>query len=130
MDKKGLSITKLNKMLLSWQRLLLLDHWNISIEIVEFTREDYKQSGDIKVNPDINEAVILLTKDPFKNEEYVLVHELIHLLLWDLDIFSEKFILEKTKERLKGDHGEYMVKLENTVDHLTRIFIETKKGNE
>ena len=129
MDKNGLTIEELYLLLSYWQKQLLLDDWNISIEIVEFTRTDYKQSGDIKVYPENNKAVILLTNDPFKDEEYVLVHELVHLLLWDFDTFSEKIVLEKTKIILESEHGEYMEKLESTVDHLTRIFIETKKGN-
>ena len=130
MDKKGLTINELNQLLENWQKQLLLDNWDISIEIVEFNRKDYEQSGDIKVDAESGKATILLTKDPFKDEEYVLVHELVHLLLWDLDIFSEKFVLEKSKIKLEGEHGIYMKKLENTVDHLTKAFIASKKGNE
>ena len=70
--------------------------------------------------------VILLSKDPFLNEEEVLVHELVHLILWDFDIFCEKIVLEKN-EPLKGQHGKYMDKLENTVEHLTQIVLSNKK---
>lgn len=130
MNKKGLTINELDQLLSYWQKRLLLDNWKLSIEITEFNRTDFKQSGNVKVFPEDRKAVILLTNNPFKNEEYVLVHELIHLILWDLDTFSEKFILEKIEYKLKGDHGKYMQKLEKTVDRLTKAFIKAKNGNE
>lgn len=130
MDKKGLSLNKLNSLLIVWQRQLSLGDWNLSIKIVEFNRKDYIQSGDIRVFPEEKKAVVLLTNAPFKDEEYVLVHELVHLILWDLDTFSEKIILERFPEKLVGKHGKYMDKLENTVDHLTKIFINNVNINE
>ncbi len=126
MNKKGLSVIKLNSILKFWQKRLLLNDWNLSIEIVEFKRKDYRQSGDIKVFPRKMKAVILLTNNPFRDEEHVLVHELVHLILWDYDIFCEKFALGNSKTKLKGKHGKYMDKLESTVDHLTKAFLKNK----
>ena len=120
--KKGLNLKELNKLLKKWQKNLLLDKWKLSLELVDFKRKDYKQSGDIKIDLKKKSAIVLLTNDPFLNEEEVLVHELIHLILWDFDIFCEKIVLEKSKH-LKGRHGKYMDKLENTVEHLTQIVI-------
>ena len=124
--KKGLPTSKLNSLLEYWQKRLLLEEWNLSIDIVEFNRKDYRQSGDIKVFPKDKKAIILLTNDPFKDEEKVLVHELVHLILWDFDIFSEKFVLDRVKSKLEGAHGEYMEKLESTVEHLTNILLQSK----
>lgn len=90
MDKKGLSVKKLKSLLKLWQKRLLLNDWNLSIKVVEFKRKDYRQSGDIKVFPRKMKAVVLLTNNPFRDEESVLVHELVHLVLWDYDIFCEK----------------------------------------
>ena len=128
MNKSGKTIKELNSLLDKWQTRLLLDGWDLSIKIVEFNRTDYQQSGDIKVNLEHKKAAVLLTSKPFKDEEYVLVHELVHLLLWDLDTYSEKFVLSKSEEKLKGAHGKYMEKLEATVDHLTKILLKSKKG--
>ena len=125
-EKKGLSLKELNGLLKKWQKNLLLDKWRLSLEIVDFRRKDYKQRGDIKVDLKNKSAIVLLTKNPFLNEEEVLVHELMHLVLWDFDIFCEKIILEKNKP-LKGQHGKYMDKLEKTVEHLTQIVIINKK---
>lgn len=110
-----------------WQAKLLLREWKLSLKIVEFRREDrFRQSGDIKVKLKNKEAVLLLTSKPLKNEEEVIVHELMHLLLWDYDILAERIIL-KNCQKLKGDHLKYMNKLEETVKNLTDIFIN-KKG--
>lgn len=120
--KKGLNLKELNSLLKKWQKNLLLNNWKLSLEIVDFKRKDYKQSGDIKVDLKKKSAIVLLTNKPFLNEEEVLVHELVHLILWDFDIFCEKIVLEKNKP-LKGQHGKYMDKLEKTVEHLTQIVI-------
>jgi len=120
--KEGLSLKELNDLLKKWQKNLLLDKWKLSLELVDFKRKDYKQSGDIKIDLKKKSAIVLLTNELFLNEEEVLVHELMHLILWDFDIFCEKIILEKSKP-LKGQHGKYMDKLEKTVEHLTQIVI-------
>jgi len=123
MDKKGLSEKKLKNLLVIWQKKLKLDDWSIDLRIIEFNRKDYRQSGDIKVYPRKKQALILLTDSPFRDEEKVLVHELVHLLLWDFDRFSEKYI-PQDKGRLKGAHKKYMEKLEITVDHITNILFK------
>ncbi|MDP3014431.1 MAG: hypothetical protein Q8M92_09330 [Candidatus Subteraquimicrobiales bacterium] len=122
MIKKGMTLKKLNSLLKKWQKKLLLDGWKLSLEIVDFKRKDYRQSGDIKVNIKKKTAVILLTKNPFRDEEEVLVHELMHLTCWDLDIFCEKIIL-KTNKPLHGQHDKYMDKLEKIIEQLTQIVI-------
>ena len=128
MDKKGLSINKLNSFLKRWQKKLLLNDWDLSIKVVEFKRKDYKQSGDIKVFPRKKKAIVLLTNNPFRDEESVLVHELVHLVLWDFDIYNEKLALAQSKTKLKGKHGQYMDKLESTVDHLTKAFLKNQRN--
>lgn len=128
MDKKGLSIKQLKTLLSKWQKRLLLNDWDLSIKIVEFKRKDYKQSGDIKVYPQKKKAVVLLTKDPFRDEEKVLVHELVHLILYDYDIFCEKLASVDSAARLKGKHGKYMDELESVVDHLTKAIIKNQRN--
>lgn len=128
MTKKGLSVKKLNTLLKKWQKRLLLNDWDLSIEIVEFKRKDYKQSGDIKVYPQKKKAVVLLTNNPFQDEKSVLVHELVHLILYDHDIFCEKLALVNSTARLKGKHGKYMDKLESVVDHLTKAIIKNQRN--
>lgn len=128
MIKKGLTLKKLNSLLKLWQKRLLLNSWDLSIKIVEFKRKNYKQSGDIKVYPRKKKAIVLLSNNPFRDEESVLVHELVHLVLWDFDIFCEKLALTKSTVKLKGKHGKYMEKLEDTVDHLTKVLLKNYKN--
>ena len=128
MKKNGLPVEKLNSLLKGWQNRLLLNDWDLSIKIVEFKRKDYKQSGDIKVYPRKKKAVVLLTNNPFRDEESVLVHELVHLILWNYDIFCEKLTLSDSITKLKGKHGKYMDKLESTVDHLTKALIKNQRN--
>jgi hypothetical protein len=122
---RGITSAELLKITKKWQSRLLLNEWDLSLKIVEFRRKDgFKQSGDIKVDLKNKKATLLLTSEPFKNEEEVIVHELIHLLLWDYDTFSERVIL-KNCQKFKGDHEKYMDKLEATVKNITDILIKT-----
>jgi len=121
--KKGLSKQKLNQILKKWQKKLRLTDWNLSIKIIEFKRKDYRQSGDIKVSTSKKKATILLTNNPFRDEEKVIVHELVHLLLWDFDHFCEKQIL-KTCKKFEGAHDKYMKELERTVGAITKTMIK------
>lgn len=124
-QKKGLNLQELNAILKKWQKDLFLDNWELALEIVDFKRKDFRQSGDIKVYPRKKSAIILLTDNPYLDEEETIVHELMHLILWDFDIFCERIVLENS-ERLKGKHGRYMDKLEDTVEKLTQIAINRK----
>ncbi len=121
-EKKGITLKKLYSLLKKWQKKLLLNSWKLFLEIVDFKRKDFRQSGDIKVDVNKKTAIVLLAQNPFRNEEEVLVHELMHLVCWDFDIFCEKIIL-KTSKPFKGQHGKYMEKLEKIVEQLTQITI-------
>ena len=128
MKKDGLELKKLNKILKKWKKNFQLDDWQIILKITDFKRKDFKQSGDIKINLNNKKAILLMTNKPFRNEESTIIHELIHLLLWKYDTFSEKIILKNCKE-FKGDHIQYMKELENTVAKLTNIFLDLKIKN-
>lgn len=129
--KKGLSKKELDKILEKWQKKLGMDDWKMDIKIVNFKRNDYRQSGDFKANRKKKQASILLTVDPFprnqptiaRQEEQTILHELIHIFLWEFDAFAEKIIL-KNCEEYKGDHIKYLEKLEKTVDGLTLAFLK------
>jgi len=129
--KKGLSKKELDKILKKWQKNLNLNDWEMDIKIVDFKRKDYRQSGDFQANRNKKQASILLTVDPFlrnqktlaKQEEQTILHELIHVFLWEFDSFAEKNILKNCGE-FKGDHLKYLEKLEKIVDGLTLAFLK------
>ncbi len=125
MNKTGLPLPQLNKLLKKWQNKLLLKDWKLFLQIVHFNRKDFKQSGDIKVYPKKKKAIILLSNNPFRNEEETIVHELIHLLFWDFDHFCEKTILKQYR-KFSIAHNKYLAKLEKQVESLTQILVKNK----
>lgn len=101
-----------------WQRKLGLSNWKIGFELVDqFKRKDnYPQTGDIKVDGKNKSATILILHMA-KNQEEIIIHELVHLLLWDWDHQVEK---------LCKDHQEcdkHLEILETTVAKLTNILL-------
>ncbi len=86
-EKKGLSHGDLEILLVKWQEKLDMEDWELDLKIVEFRRKNgYRQSGDFVANPGDKTATILMTCDPWRgDEEYTLVHELLHVLVYDYD---------------------------------------------
>jgi len=124
-DKKaGLTLAELGELLEKWQEKLEMKDWNLTVKIVEFRRKNgYRQSGDFIADIEKKEAQILMTNDPWRgDEEYTLVHEMVHVLFYDYDKYSEDLILSKF-EKFGDEHGKYMDKLEETVHKITRIIL-------
>lgn len=130
-DKKGLNREELEKILKDRQKKLSMEDWDIAIEIVDFKRIDYKQSGDFRANPKNKTGTILLTWNPFikeadsieEEEKKTILHELIHIMLWECDQFAEEIILEKYK-KYGEKHLEHIGNIEDLVDHLTKKFFK------
>lgn len=110
-------INKLKKQLNYWQRFLNLQSWDLSIKLVDFKRKDYPQSGDIEVDLKNKSAVVLISKKETGKDGTIILHELIHLILWELDHYAEKHIEDSHKDK-------YFDLLEKTVADLTRILAE------
>jgi hypothetical protein len=124
-DKKGgLTLIELEELLKKWQEKLEMKDWNLSVRIVEFRRKDgYRQSGDFVADVDKKDAQILMTNNPWRgDEEYTLVHEMLHVLFYDYDKYSEDLILSKF-EKFGDEHNKYMDKLEETVHKMTRVIL-------
>ena len=125
-EKKGLSKEELEKLLAKWQEKLKMDGWSIDLEIVDFERKDFRQSGGFEVNLKKKTAIIQLTWNPWRgDEEYTLLHELIHVLLWDMDSHAEKLIFSN-KNYDKKKYGWYLEYVERTVHKLTYILLGRK----
>lgn len=121
--KNGLSIDELNILLKKWQTKLNMNDWNLDVKIVDFLRKDFRQSGDFIADTKKKTASILLTWDPWRgNEEYTLLHELIHVFVYDFDSFAEKNILEH-HQTYDEVHDLYMDKLEELVHALTKVLL-------
>jgi hypothetical protein len=123
-EKRGLSVEELQVLMDKWQKHLVMTDWKLGLKIVDFkTENNYRKSGDFVATPEKKEATILMTWDPWRgDEEYTLVHEMLHILVYDYDQYSEEFVL-KSCGKDSTPHGIYMDKLETTVHHLTRIIL-------
>lgn len=111
-------LVKSEKHLAFWQKKLNLTDWKLSVKLTDFNRKDYEQTGDIRVDLPNKSAVILISnKDTGKDLNGVVLHELVHLLLWDLDHKLEGFTSNRT---------EYLGTLEETVEKLTKIIKSQK----
>src|SRR3990167_10335355 len=73
--KSGLSKGELQKLLERWQKKLFLTEWDLKIQIVDFLRKDFRQSGNFVADLDKKTGVIQLSCNPFRDEEYILVAE-------------------------------------------------------
>jgi hypothetical protein len=122
--KKGLSFGELKKMIGAWQKKLDMKDWKLDLKIVDFKKDNgYKQSGHFIANPKKKTATILLTWNPWRgDEEYTLVHEMIHVLLYDFDKYCENKIKVCAKNNTKV-LDSYFTKLEETVHRLTKAFL-------
>ena len=96
--------------------MLGLEDWMLNFKLVDFKRTDYPQSGDIEVDQKNRKATILFSNNPQKNDEYIVVHELVHLLLWEYDRFCENLVSKNQKDR-------YFNLLEDTAVKFTDILL-------
>lgn len=107
-------------------KLRLHNQWDITLELV--TDDNFKKTGDFKVDPDDRKAVLLLNaNNPHKlNLEEVIVHELLHLKLYPLDQITESLIESHYKEGTNEHtfvYTQFMTSLEQTVEELTKCFL-------
>lgn len=123
-EKKGLTQKELETLLSVWQTKLGMSDWKLDLKIVDFKRKNgYRQSGDFIADTEKKVATILMTCDPWRgDEEYTLVHEMLHVLVYDYDKYAESLIL-KNHKKFEDEHSVYLDKLEDLVHHLTRTFL-------
>jgi len=122
--KRGVSLVNLKKRLSFWQKKLGMTDWKLNLKIVDFQKDSgYRQSGHFIANTKKKAATILMTWDPWRgDEEYTLVHEMIHVLLYDFDKFCENKIRSFSGNNEKII-DKYFKKLEKTVHQLTRLIL-------
>jgi len=122
-----MKVTKKNieKHLSKWQVKLQLRDWDISVKII---RTRWRKSGDVKVDLENRNAVLLVNHKPkCLNLEEIVVHELLHIKLYGLDQMIEDLIdilygKRKTKKR-QFAWNQFMTLLETTVEDLTKAYL-------
>ena len=65
-------------------------------------------------------AIVLISEEETGRDDYIILHELVHLVLWEMDIFTEKNIIEKRK-------NHYFELLEKTCKDITDILFKEQK---
>ncbi|MGB3478249.1 MAG: hypothetical protein WBB67_03720 [bacterium] len=120
------------KLLKKWQQTLRLQDWDITAEIV---RTKWRKSGDVKVDSENKNAVLLVNHKPkCKDLEEIVVHELLHVKLYGLDQMLEDLInavygSKRTKQR-QFAWNQFMLQLESTVEDLTKGYLYSAKSSE
>ena len=110
-----------------WQNILKLQDWDIKLHFVE---KEWRKSGDIKIDECNKEAVVMLNcvNPRVKNTEEVILHELLHLKLWNMDQLIERLInglygTDESDPRREMIYEEFMITLEKTTQDLTRGYM-------
>lgn len=112
-------LSEAEKFLKFYQKKLNLTDWKLFVKLTVFNRTDYEQTGDIEVDLNNKSAVLLISeKDTGKNLNETVLHELVHLLLWELDQFAEENVQDKK---------QYLSLLEKTVDQITKSILNTNE---
>ena len=108
------------------KKLRIVPEWDIRLEFVE--DEDWKKTGDFKIDPTDKKAILLLNAASPKDEniEETIVHELMHIKLYPLDQVCESMIINMFEEGSKEQNFAYQTfyeTLEVTVEELAKCFL-------
>lgn len=116
-----------------WQRILRLKDWDIKYTPV---LKEWRKTGDIKIDRDDKKALLLLNNfNPKQNNlEELIVHELLHLKLWNMDQMIEGLVYDvfgndEEDKKFNFAYGKFMETLESTVEDLTKAYM-TVGGEE
>ena len=108
------------------KKLRIVPEWDIRLEFVE--NEDWKKTGDFKIDPTDKKAILMLNAASPKDEniEETIVHELMHIKLYPLDQDCESMIINMFEEGSKEQNFAYQTfyeTLEVTVEELAKCFL-------
>ncbi|WP_099951287.1 hypothetical protein [Ezakiella peruensis] len=108
------------------KKLRIVPEWDIRLEFVE--DEDWKKTGDFKIDPTDKKAILMLNAASPKDEniEETIVHEFMHIKMYPLDQVCESMIINMFKEGSKEQNFAYQTffeTLEVTVEELAKCFL-------
>ena len=114
-------MTRLERKVRVWQRRLRLTDWEITVEYN--TDPDWRNYGDIGPIPGRKEAILTLsTHIPADRQDWVIVHEFVHLLIWPMNTVADAWSYSlPAKSRMT--HAQQWVEVtEQVVDNLARLY--------
>lgn len=108
------------------KKLRIVPEWDIRLEFIE--DEDWKKTGDFKIDPTDKKAILMLNASNPKDEniEETIVHELMHIKMYPLDQVCESRIINMFEEGSKEQNFAYQTffeTLEVTVEELAKCFL-------
>ena len=110
-----------------WQGILRLKDWDIKLYEV---KQEWRKTGDIKIDLTDRKAILMLNNYNPKstNLEEVIIHELLHLRLWNMDQMIEELIGKVFGEDVNDSkyqfaYDKFMEVLETTVENLTKGYL-------
>lgn len=108
------------------KKLRIVPEWDIRLEFVE--DEDWKKTGDFKIDPTDKKAILMLNASNPKDEniEETIVHELMHIKMYPLDQVCESMIINMFEEGSKEQNFAYQTffeTLEVAVEELAKCFL-------
>lgn len=113
--------------------LRLKNNWDIKLELVN--DDNFKKTGDFKIDPDDKKAILMINARNPRNEnvEEVIIHELLHLKLYPLDQLTETLIdshYQVNTNEYNAIYNQFMTMLEVTVEELTKCFLQEYGDNK
>ena len=106
-----------------WQDVLRLRDWDIELRIVE---TQWRKSADVKIDREDKKAIVLINSHPVSDSlEELVVHELMHIKLHDMDVMIEDLLdslygTEPANPKREFAFSCFMTVLESTVEDLTK----------
>lgn len=104
----------LKQRLLYYQKHFGLEAWHIELKVLHFEASKHPYRADIEIDSEHFSATIFISSRDNAQDEQALVHELAHLLMWDLDQFCTLYLSTKNRQA-------YLNVLEQTIKRLSAI---------
>lgn len=110
-----------------------LSQWNMKLEFVE---NDWKNTGNVKVDMDNKTAVVYLNiyNPKCENLEEVMIHELCHVKLWKMDLYCESLLdsvfEDKESKEYKFGYNQFMSALEQTTQEIAKTYTKLLAKNK
>lgn len=103
-----------------WQKKINLQSWKITIKGIAFSQGNHNYGADLTADFAKKEATIFIAFTNKQKDHNALVHELVHLILWELDLFCAQRIPEQ-------DQSKYLTILEKTTTALTEAILKSSQ---
>jgi hypothetical protein len=109
-----------------WQPTLRLADWDIEVRLVA---GEWRKSGDIKIDLENRNAVLLLRAgQDSEHLEEVVIHELVHLRLYAMDQMLEALLdavfgADSDDPKREFAQTQFMVLLESTTEDLAKALL-------